>query len=207
MMRGRIWLVLGAVIGVAIAGGHVPYLAGAARSLADTAERLVGTGADRLINAAASAGAPKRAVLGAAGVVAAVLPGVTALLLVVAARGSLRLRAIVSLLVVALGAASFAYQPHGRATGVLVLALAVASLAVVVTGPLVAAPLAGLAGLIGGEYLPGLVTSGRTVTQRSVSDLHQAFYGHPGTPSWLQILVLVVAAIPFLLAARLIVTR
>jgi hypothetical protein len=206
-MRGRLWLVLGAVVGIAIAGGHVPYLAGAARSLAETAERLVGSGATRLIDAAASAGAPQRVILGVAGVIAVLLPGVTALLLVLAARGSLRLRAIVALLVVVLGAASFAYQSHGRATGVLLLALVIASLAVMVTGPLVAAPLAALAGLIAGEYLPTLVSSTRAVTQRSVNDLHQAIYNHPGTPTGLQIVLLIVAAIPFALAARLIVFR
>ena len=154
MMRGRIWLVVGAVIGIAMAAGHLPYLAGAGRSLADTAERLVGSGADRLIRAAARTGAPRRVVLGLAGVVAAILPGVTALLLIVAARSSLRLRAIIGLLIVALGAASYVYQPHGQATGRARAGPGVARLAVVVTGPLVAAPLAALAGLIGGEFLP-----------------------------------------------------
>jgi hypothetical protein len=206
-VRGRLWLVVGAVVGVAIAAGHLPYLAGAGRSLADTAERLVGSGANRLIRDAASTGAPKRLVLGLAGLVAALLPGVTALLLVVAARSTLRLRAVIGLLIVAVGAASYVYQPNGKATGVLVLALAVAAAAVILTGPLVAAPLCALAGLIGGTFLPALVRKGSTATSVSVQDLHQAIYAHPGTPLALRIAVLVVAAVPFAWAARLVFLR
>jgi hypothetical protein len=206
-VKGRIWLVGGALVGIAVAAGHIPYLAGAGRSLADTAQRLVGSGADHLISAAAATGAPRRVIQGLTGVIAAVLPGVTALLLVVAARGTLRLRALVGLLVVALGAASYLYQPHGKATGALLLTLAIAAIAVALTGPLVAAPLAALAGLIGGEFLPALLRSSQVVTQRSVSDLHQAIYDHPGTPNALRLLVLVIAAIPFAAAARLVVWR
>ena len=206
-MRGRIWLIVGAVLGVAIAAGHLPYIAGAARSLAETAERLVGSGANRIVRGAARVGAPRRVVLGFGGIVAILIPGVTALLLIVAARGSLRLRSIVALVVVALGAASFVYQPGGKATGVLLLALVVGGLAVALTGPLVALPLALLAGLIAGEFLPRLVQSGAHVTQASVNSLHEAIYGRPGMPTALQIIVLVVAAVPFLFAARLIVRR
>jgi hypothetical protein len=140
-------------------------------------------------------------------VLAALLPGITALLLVVAARGSLRLRTLIALLIVALGAASYVYQPHGTATGVLLLALAVAGLAVVLTGPLVAAPLTALAGLIAGEFLPALLRSRQVVTQRSVNDLHVAIFNHPGTPTVLQLVVLVIAAIPFAFALRLVLWR
>ncbi|MGH9056317.1 MAG: hypothetical protein ACRDYY_10740 [Acidimicrobiales bacterium] len=206
-MKGRFWLVLGALVGIAVAAGHLPYLAGAGQSLADTAERLVGTGADTLMSVAASSGAPRRGVLGLGGVLQAVVPGVTALLLVMAARGSLRLRALVGLLVVGLGAASYVYHPHGVATGVLLLALTVAGLAVALTGPFVAAPLAGLAGLIGGTYLPTLVSSGRLATSASVDDLHRAIFAHPGTPAALQLTVLAIAAVPFLVGVRLILTR
>lgn len=206
-MRGRIWLILGAVVGVAIAAGHLPYIAGAARSLAETTERLVASGANRIIRGAAHVGAPRRVVLGFGGLVAVLIPGVTALLLIVAARGSLRLRSIIALLVVALGAASYVYQPGGKATGVLLLALVIGGLAVALTGPLVAAPLALLAGLIAGEFLPRLVQSGARVTQASVDSLHQAIYARPGTPAALQIVVLIVAAVPFLFAARLVLRR
>ncbi len=203
-MRGRLWLILGAIVGIAIAAGRLPYLAGAGRSLAETAERLVGSGANHLIRDAASAGGSRRVVLGLSGLVAATVPGLTALVLVAAARGSLRLRAVIALLIVALGASSFVYQSHGKATGVLLLALAVAGLAVTLTGPLVAAPLTALAGLIAGEFLPGLLTSDRTVTQASVNDLHFAIFNQAGTPKALQVAVLVLAAIPFAAAVRLI---
>ena len=89
----------------------------------------------------------------------------------------------------------------------LLLVLVIASVAVAFTGPLVAAPLAALAGLIAGEFLPGLVQSSRVVTQRSVSDLHQAIFGHPGTPTLLQLAVLLLALIPFAVAARLVFWR
>lgn len=206
-MKGRIWLILGAAAGVAIAAGRLPYLAGAGRSLATTAERLVLSGANRIVAGAASAGASKRVVLGLGSLIAVVLPGLTALLLIVAARATLRVRAIIAVLVVALGAASFAYQPHGAAAGVLALAVVVAGLAVTLTGPLLAAPLALGAGLIGGEYLPTLVSGGLAASRSSVNAMHLALYNRPGTPGALQVAMLVVAALPFVWAARLILLR
>jgi hypothetical protein len=206
-LRGRVWLIVGVLAGVAIAIGHLDYLAGATRTLADTAERLVGSGASWLIDRLAATGASQRVVLGLTAAMAVLIPGLTAFLLIAAARGSLRLRAVIGLLVLALGAASYLYHPGGQATGVLVLVLAVASIAVAFTGPLVVAPLAALAGLIAGEFLPGLLQSSRVVTQRSVSSLHQAIFGHPGTPTALQLAVLLLALIPFAAAARLVFWR
>lgn len=196
-LRGRVWLIVGVLAGIAIAIGHLDYLAGAGRTLADTAERLVGSGASWLTDRLAATGASGRVVLGLTGAVAVLIPGLTAFLLIVAARGTLRLRAVIGLLVLALAAATYLYHPGGQATGVLLLVLVIASVAVAFTGPLVAAPLAALAGLIAGEFLPGLVQSSRVVTQRSVSDLHQAIFGHPGTPTLLQLAVLLLALIPF----------
>ena len=206
-MKGRIWLIIGAALGVAVAVGKLPYLAGAGRSLATTAERLVLSGANRIIAGAASAGASRRVVLGLGSLIAVVLPGLTALLLVVAARGTLRIRAIIAVLIMALGAASFAYQAHGKAAGVLMLAMVVAGLAVTLTGPLLAAPLALGAGLIGGEYLPTLVSGGLAASSSSVNAMHLALFDKPGTPAGLQVALLVVAALPFAWAARLILFR
>ena len=206
-LRGRVWLIIGVLAGIAIAIGHLDYLAGAARTLADTVERLVGSGASWLIQRLAATGASHRLVLGFAAAVAVLIPGLTALLLIAAARGSLRLRAVIGLLVLALGAASYLYRPGGQATGALILVLVVATLAVVFTGPLVVAPLAALAGLIAGEFLPGLVQSNRVVTQRSVTELHQAIFADPGTPTLLRLAVLVLALIPFAAAARLVFWR
>lgn len=203
-MRGRVWLLIGAVVGVAVAAGHLPYLAGAGRTLASTAEHLVLSGANRIISGAASAGAPKRVVLGLGGVIAVILPGTTALLLVVAARATLRLRAVIAVLIVALGAASYVYHSQGHATGVLLLALAVGALAVVVTGPLVAAPLTLGAGLIGGEYLPTLVNNRLAASTSSVNAVHMAIYNKPGTPAALEVALLIVAILPFAWAAKLV---
>ena len=206
-MRGRIWLIGGAVLGIAIAAGRLPYLAGAGRSLADTLQRLVASGANRLVHDVASHGAPRRLVIGLGGLVAVLGPGIAALLLVIAARSSLRLRAVIAVLIVALGASSYVYQGHGKATGVLLLALAIAGLAVSLTGPLVAAPLALMAGLVAGEYLPALVLKHRGVTQAAVNAVHVAIFDRPGTPTPLQILLLIAAAVPFAFAARLVLRR
>lgn len=206
-VRGRVWLLLGAAVGVGIGIGAVPYLAGAAHALADTSERLVGSAGHRLIHAAAASGAPRRLVLGITAVCAVLVPGAASLALVIAARSTLRIRALVALATVAIGAASFAYQPSGVASGVLVLALAVSAMAVAASGPLVAAPLAGLAGLMGAEYLPNLATGQRAVTAASVNDLHSALFGSPGTPLVLRVVLLVVAAVPFAAAARLLLRK
>ena len=204
MMRGRLWLVLGVIVGVAVAVGRLPYLAGAGKSLADTAESLVLSGINRLVHDAATRGAPKRAVQGIGAVIAVLLPGITALLLVIAAKTTLRIRAIVALLIVAVGAVSYVYHPHGNATGVLVLALALAGLAVAITGPFVAAPLSFGAGLIGAEFLPTLMAKHSTVTQKAVNALHLAIFNKPGAPFGLQLLMLIVAVLPFAWAARMV---
>lgn len=206
-MRGRVWLIIGTVAGIAIAAGKVPYLAGAARSLADDAQRLVGSGGDALINGAASSGAPRRVVLGATAVVAVLMPGVTSLLLVLAARGALRLRAIVAVLLAVFGAASFAYQAHGNALGVITLALVVGAGALALTGPLVTAPLCALAALVGAEFLPRLLQSAPHLPNAPVSELHQALLSTSGTPLWLQLVMLVIAVVPFAFAARLVFWR
>ena len=203
-MRGRVWLILGVIVGIAVSAGRLPYVAGAARSFAATAEHLVLSGANRIISGAAKHGAPKRAVLGVGGVLAVIVPGVTALLLILAARVSLRVRTLISLLIVAVGAASYVYQPHGEATGVLILALMVAGLAVALTGPIVAFPLSLLAGLIGGSFVPTLFSKHFAATQNAVSALHVAIYNRPGHPLALQVALLVVALIPFAWAAKLV---
>ncbi|MHB1535681.1 MAG: hypothetical protein ACYC1D_13960 [Acidimicrobiales bacterium] len=200
-------MVAGIAVGVAIAIGDVAFLAGAARSLADTAERVVASAGQRVIRSVATRGAPERTVLGLSALAALVVPGVTALLLILAARGTLRLRALVGMLLVAIGGASYAYHPRGIATGTLALAVAVGAAAVALTGPLVVAPLAGLAGLIGATYLPRLLAPGASVPTATVATLHTALYGHPGAPLALRVLVLVVAAVPFAVAARLVLRR
>jgi hypothetical protein len=203
-VRGRVWLVVGVIAGIAIAAGRLPYLAGAGRSLAATAERLVLSGADHIISGAAKHGAPKRVVLGIGGVITVLVPGATALLMIVGAKASLRIRSTIAILIVAVGAASYVYQPHGQASGVLVLALALAGLAVVLTGPLVAFPLALGAGLIGASYLPTLFSNRFAATQNGVNALHTSIYNRPGHPFALQLIMLVVAVVPFAWAAKLV---
>lgn len=198
---GRVWLIIGAAAGVAMALGHLPWLAPAARGLASTCLAVVDSGAKALIRAAAHRGAPRRVLLGLAAVVGVAVPGLTAWLAVLAARGSLRLRGLIAVVLVALGAASFAYHPAGVAGGSMALALAVAALAVVLTGPLVAAPLAALAGLLGGSFLPALVLRG-AVGHAVVDDLHVALYGTPGAPVALAAALVIVAVVPFLFALR-----
>ena len=111
---------------------------------------------------------------------------------------------------VALGVASYFYQAHGKATGVLLLALA--------SSPGWRSPSRGPSSpprwlrpgrrsLIAGEFLPALVSSQRAIAQSSVSAVHTAIFNRPGTPAALQITMLIFATIPFLLAARLILTK
>lgn len=197
-------MIIGAVVGIAVGLGRVPFLAGAARSLADTAQHLVADGGRHLVADVASAGASQRVVLGLTAVIGVLLPGITSLLLVIAARATLRLRSVIALAIVALGALGFAYQPRGVAAGEFVLALAVAGLAVALSGALLAAPLAGLAALIGTMYLPQLVSGNSSLALTNVDLFHQALTGNPGTPAILQVVLLIVAAIPFAYAGRLI---
>jgi hypothetical protein len=198
------WLLLGVAAGIALGVGKLPYFAGAAGSLSDTALRVVGTAGLTLLHSAARHGAPRRVVEGFAALVAVLVPGATALLLVLAARSTLRLRSLLGLVLVALGAAAFFYLPAGSAAGVGLLALAAAGIAVAATGPLVAAPLAGLAALVGTAYLPQLVTGGTALTRVPVGRLHEAIFSTAGAPTWLRAVVLVVAALPFAWAAKLV---
>lgn len=201
-MSGRIWIVLGVLVGVAMGIGHFPYFSGAAASLSDTALRIVGTVGLTIVHGTAQAGAPRRVVEGLQAVVAVIVPGLTAWLLIVAAKGTLHLRTVVGVLVAALGVGAFFYLPAGSAIGVFVLALAAAGLAVMATGPLVAAPLAALAALIATVYLPRLITDHSILPAGPVNTLHRALFSTPGSPLWLQVVLLVVAIAPFALAAR-----
>lgn len=203
-MKGRIWLLFGVAVGVAVGVGKLAYFAGAAASLADTAQRVVGTLGLTLIHSAARHGAGRRIVEGLAAAVAVLAPGVTALLLVLAARTTLRLRAVIGLVLVALGVAAFFYLPSGAATGVALLAFATAGIAVVATGPLVAAPLVALGALIATQFLPRLLERHSTLPNAPVVALHRALFASTGSPLWLRIVVLIVAALPFALAARLV---
>ncbi len=204
-VKGRIWLVVGVVAGIAVGVGKLAYFAGAATSLSDTAQRLVGTGGLTLVHSAASHGASQRVVEGVTALLAVLVPGVTALLLIYAARGTLRLRAVIALLLAALGVAAFFYLPHGTAMGVAVLAFAAAGIGVVATGPLVAAPLAALAALIATSFLPRILASHSTLPNVPVTVLHEALFASAGSPLWLRVVVLVLAALPFAVAARLVV--
>ena len=203
--KGRIWLLVGIAVGVAVGIGKLPYFSGAATSLCDTAERIVGSGGRTLVHAAASHGASLRAINGITQVVAVLVPGVTALLLIFAARTTLRLRALVGVLVAGLGVGAFFYLPHGVAAGAAVLAFAAAGIALVATGPLVAAPLAALAALIATSFLPRLLATHSTVPNLPVNALHEVLFATPGSPMWLRVVVLVLAALPFAFAARLVV--
>lgn len=201
-MKGRIWLLLGVAAGIAIGIGKLPYLAGAATSYASTALHVVATAGLTVVHSSARHGAPRRVVEGLAGLIAVLVPGVSALLLVLVARVTLRLRVVVALLLAALGVAAFFYLPNGSAAGVALLALLAAGIAVAATGPLVAAPLAALAALIGTAFLPGLVTSRSTLPDAPVEALHEALFASQGSPLWLRVVVVAVAALPFAFAAR-----
>jgi len=201
-VRGRFWLLLGVAIGLAVSLGRLPFLAGAGRALADTSLHMVAGAARRLLAGAASSGAPRRAVLGVAGLLAVVLPGLTALLLVIAARATIRVRGLLAAVLAVLGVCSFFYEPGIRAWGALVLGLTLATLAVAVSGPVLVAPFVAAATLIGAQFLPTLFRSGR-VAQEALSAVHVALFGAPATPAWLQVLMFGLAVLPFLLAARL----
>lgn len=203
-MKGRVWLIAGVAVGIAVGIGKLPYLTGAATSLSDTSQRLTGSGGLSLVHWIAKHGAPRRVVEGLTAFLSILVPGLTALLLVWAARLSLRLRALIGVIVALIGAAAYHYFGVGVATGTLMFALALAALvAAAATGPLVALPLAALAALIGTEYLPRLVTGQASVPRSTVVRLHEALISHPGAPVWMSVLALVLAAVPFAFAARL----
>lgn len=205
-MKGRMWLLLGAAVGIAIGVGKLPYLAGAAASFSNTAQHVVGSAGLTILHDTAKAGAPQRVVEGLTALVAVLVPGLTALVLVLAARLSLELRAVIALAVLALGVVAFIYLPHGDAGGVLVLAALVAGIALIATGPLVAAPLTALAALIGTVFLPRLLATRSTLPNRPVAMLHEALFSSGGSPLWLRIVVLLLAALPFAGAARLVLS-
>ncbi|MGO9557688.1 MAG: hypothetical protein ACLPQS_11720 [Acidimicrobiales bacterium] len=203
--KGTIWLVLGAALGIAVGVVHVGYFSGAAGSLSDTAQRIVHSGGLTLVRAAPKHGWFVRLVNGVSAVLGLLVPGVTALLLVATARASLRLRVLVGWLVLVLGIAGYHYLGNGAATGTLLLAIVAAAIAVVATGPLIAAPLVALAALIGTEFLPRLFGGRDSVPHASVVALHDAIFGTLGAPYWLVLVVLALAVVPFALAARLVV--
>jgi hypothetical protein len=206
-MSGRVWFILGAAVGVAMAVLRVGSLAGPARSLANGAEHVVGTGGHKLLASAAGHGAPPRAVQAVTALLVVLVPGVTALLLVAAARTALRVRGLIAVLLVGLGVAAYAYQPGSTASEALVVAVVLAVVAIVAAGPLVAAPLCALAGLIGAEFLPRLLADRGALSNTAAGALHHALYNGSGSSAALQAGVLLLAAVPFVLVARLILSQ
>lgn len=164
---------------------------------------VVSSAANRLIADAAKSGASRRVVVGVGGLVAVLAPGLTALALIAAARATMIIRSLIAAGVTLLGVASYFYHPGGKATGVLVLALVIAGVILLLSGPLVAAPLALGAGLIGAEFLPTVLNGHLGATATAVNDLHQSLFGNPGSPLPLEVAVVVVAAVPFAAALRL----
>lgn len=164
---------------------------------------VVSSASNRLVADVAKTGASKRVVVGLGGLVAVLAPGLAALALIAAARATMVIRSLIALGVTLLGVASFFYHPGGKATGVLLLALVIAGLVLVVSGPLVLAPLALGAGLIGAEFLPTVISGQLAATSTAVNDLHLAIFATPGTPLALEIAVLVAAILPFGVALRL----
>jgi hypothetical protein len=206
-MRGRVWLVLGAAAGVAMAVLHVGSVADPARSLANSAQQVVGTGGHKLLTSAAGHGAPRRAVQAVAALLVVLVPGVTALLLVAAARSALRLRGLIAVLLVGLGVAAYAYQPGRTAWEALVVAVVLAAVAILASGPLVAAPLCTLAGLIAAEFVSRLLANRAALSHQAAAAVHQAMYHTGGSSLGLQAGVLVLAAVPLVVTARLILSR
>jgi hypothetical protein len=206
-VRGRVWLILGAAAGVAIAFAHVGQFADPARSLANGAQQAVGSGGHRLLASAAGHGVPRTAVGTVAALLVVVVPGVAALLLVVAARCALRLRGLVAILLVGLGVAAYAYQPGRTASEAVVVALVLAGVAVVAAGPVVAAPLCALAGLIGAEFVSRLVANRGALFDTVAVGVHQAVFHTGGSSLALQAGVIILAVVPFVVMARLILSE
>lgn len=200
-MKGRIWLVLGLAAGVAIALGRLPLVAPAAQSLASAAMSLADTGARALLRGIASHGASRRTVEAVGAILSVLLPGITAWLAVLAAKGALGLRKLVALAVLALGVASFFYHPVVGSVTTLALAVAVAAAAVMASGPVVAIALSTLAGLLAAEVLPQLLP-GRGGFTAPAHMLGAALYGSGVSPLIAGIGLLIVAVVPFLLVAK-----
>ncbi len=200
-MRGRIWLLLGLAVGVAIAVGRLPLLAPAGASLSRAALYVVGSGAAAALHAVAKQGGSSRTLEAIAAVLSVLVPGVTAWLAVIAAKGALGLRKLVALAVLVYGVASFAYHPALGSVTTLGLAVAVAAAAVMATGPVVAVVLSALAGLLAAEVIPALLP-GRGEVALPAHMLSIALHGSGASPAVLAIGLLVFAAVPFLMAAR-----
>ena len=111
-----------------------------------------------------------------------------------------------ALLVAGLGVAAFFYLPHGIAIGVAVLAIRRGRDRGVGERARSSPRLSpALAALIATAYLPRIVESHSTFANVPVGLLHEAFFSNVASPFWLRVVVLAVAALPFALAARLIV--
>ena len=152
-MKGRIWLIVGVVVGVAIGIGKLPYFDGAATSLCDTA---LASRRHRGLDAHPRRCQPRRATPShrrARGGTCDSRPGCDGTSTHRRRGATLRLREVIAVLLAALGIASFFYLPGGTAVGVALFALLAAGLVVAVTGPIVVAPLAALASLIATVFL------------------------------------------------------
>ncbi len=202
-MKGRVWIIGGAVVGLVVALTHLQFVYGATVSLTNAAQSIVGSVANKIVSASAQNGAPKRVVQAISVLVALAIPGFTALFLIFVAKSAARVRVLLGAVLAVFGVLAYAYEPKGIASGALVLGLGVAAVAIGATGPFLVAPLSAMAGLIAGSFLPNVLSSSGALPNAPVETFNQAVFGSTGAPIVLRVALMIVCCTPFAYAAKM----
>lgn len=162
--QGSMWVLAGVVIGLGLSLGRFPFLAGAAKGLAETATATEARIADWLMDTLFST--PGNTSLVVAAVLGLMAPGLTAFGLAAAASGGERVRQSAGTVLLGVGLLAFWHLPGSQAIGVVVLCAVIAGLAYTATPIILVVPCAAVATMLAATWLPRLYDD--TVSGRGV---------------------------------------
>lgn len=196
MRRSNALIPAGAVIGVALAFGRLPFLAGAATGLARTASEVTVHVTNWVTGLVSDQ--PSRWTETTALVVGLVSPGLTALLLALAARAGIGLRRGIGGLIVVIGLLSFAVLPRAEAAGVFTVCVALGAAAIVGLDVLVVVPCAAVAAMLAVLWSRDVLASHTATNIGEVTQMHALWF--PDQPGLFlsKVVVIAIVFLPFL---------
>lgn len=194
------WILLGAALGAAIAWGPLAWLSApvgaVATALVTTVTSLLGS----LFGMLPGDWAHNNRVSVAEGLIAAACPGAVCLGLILAARGTLLLKRVVSGVLVAAALCSFAFQPVHTAVALTLGAVIAGALLSFATGLLLVAPMTAVAVCLGVRVVSDVFSDHGSAMGGQVAHL-SAVFGSVDPSLW-RIALAVAAIAPVAAAAK-----
>jgi hypothetical protein len=199
-----IFVLLGLAVGLAVAVGPLGFLQSPVDRLTNDLVLAVDRPINRVLADVHLSRHHQSLAASLAVLVATLTPGITAVLLAELAHASKKARQLASALLVAGALGSFFVLSTGGATGLLGAAVVLALASRVLTGAVLTTPLVALVTIIGARYLALLWHHSSSVVQSGATTLAVSTHTPTHLEVW-QVALTVLALIPFLVAAKVVV--